>query len=283
MLLVVDEPNVQIVMGVPRPRLRPLVTRYTGYRTSGPGGVHRGMPSRALTFIVTIEGTVDLVTGNGPPRSLSALAGGLHATPVLIEHDGNQYGIHADLTPLGARALFGLPAGELADTVVDLSTLLGPTAEELVDRLRSATTWTDRFDHLDTVLAGIAGPATTPAAEVGWAWRRLAESDGWVAVGVLAAEVGWSRQHLGALFRREFGLTPKLAARVMRFEAAHRMLVGPWRPGLAEVAARSGYSDQAHFSRDWRALTGATPSTWLAEELPFVQDNAVVGGRSSRA
>ncbi|MCA1672997.1 MAG: helix-turn-helix domain-containing protein, partial [Actinobacteria bacterium] len=44
------------------------------------------------------------------------------------------------------------------------------------------------------------------------------------------------------------------------------------RPPLADVAARCGYYDQAHFTREWRDLAGCSPRTWLAEELPSVQD-----------
>ncbi len=91
-------------------------------------GVHRGLPSRHLTFIVTLDGTVDLACmpdSAAPPASFTALAGGLHARPALISHDGHQHGIQLHLTPLGARVLLGLPAGELASTVVELGTLLG--------------------------------------------------------------------------------------------------------------------------------------------------------------
>ncbi|MGH3802026.1 MAG: helix-turn-helix domain-containing protein, partial [Pseudonocardiaceae bacterium] len=224
-------------------------------------------------------GTVDLATmpdPTQPPASFVALAAGLHAAPAVIRHDGYQHGIHLSLTPLGARVLFGLPAGELATTVVDLSTLLGPVAGELVDRLRSARTWTERFLELDRALASIAeqGERDAPAPELGWAWRRLTACHGRVGVGALATEVGWSRRHLGERFRREFGLTPKVAGRVMRFEVAHHMLQAGARPGLAEVAARCGYADQAHLTREWRELAGCTPSTWLAEELPSVQDTS---------
>ncbi len=264
--------------GRPRPRLRPLVAGYTGYRIEGAEpGVHRGLPSRHLTFIVTLSGTVDLATmpdPTRPPASFVALAGGLHAAPAVIRHDGHQYGIQLGLTPLGARVLLGLPAGELATTVVDLDTLLGPIAGELVERLRSACTWTERFLELDQTLSSIAGQRQRdgPAPELGWAWRRLTACHGRVEVGSLAKEVGWSRRHLGERFRREFGLTPKVVGRVMRFEVAHRMLRAVARPGLAEVSARCGYADQAHLTREWRELAGCTPSNWLAEELPSVQD-----------
>lgn len=282
-----DEPLVEMVAGRPRAGLVPLVAGYTGYRVEGaPPGVHRGLPSRHLTFIVTLDGTVDLAAlpdPAQPPASFSTLAGGLHARPALISHDGHQHGIQLGLTPLGSRVLLGLPAGELAGTVVELDTLLGPVTGELVERLRSARTWTDRFLELDSVLARIARQRDGPAPELGWAWRRLTASHGRVEVAALAKEVGWSRRHLGARFRREFGLTPKVAGRVMRFEVAHRLLRAPRRPGLAEVAARAGFYDQAHLHREWRELAGCTPSRWLAEEFPSVHDIRYDGGASLTA
>ncbi len=271
----------------PRALLAPLVAGYTGYRIDGAEpGVHRGLPSRYLTFIVTLDGTVDLATMPDPaqpPASFTTLAGGLHATPALISHDGNQHGVQLHLTPAGARVLLGVPAGELASTVVELSTLLGPAAGELLERLRSANTWTDRFRTVDQVLIQIARQRDGTAPELGWAWRRLTASDGRVEVSALANEVGWSRRHLSERFRREFGLTPKVAGRVMRFEVAHQMLRIPRRFGLAEIAARAGFYDQAHLHREWRELAGCTPSQWLAEELPSVHDSRFRGGASSVA
>lgn len=277
-----NEPLIEMVAARPQPRLNPLVNGYTGYRIEGAEpGVHRGLPSRHLTFIVTLDGTVDVAAMPDPaqpPASFSTLAGGLHATPALISHNGRQHGIQLHLTPLGARVLLGLPAGELASTVVDLTTLLGPVASELLERLRSARTWTDRFLELDGMLARIARQRDGPAPELGWAWRRLTATHGRVGVAALATEVGWSRRHLGERFRREFGLTPKVAARVMRFEVAHRLLRTPRPPDLADIAARCGFYDQAHLHREWRELAGCNPSRWLAEEFPFVHDSEPEGG-----
>jgi AraC-like DNA-binding protein len=274
------EPLVQIITGAPWTPLRPLVAGYSGYRVEGAQpGVHRGLPSRHLTLIVTLTGTVDLSAMPDPaqpPAAFTTLAGGLHARPALISHNGQQHGIQLHLTPLGARVLLGLPAGELASTVVGLDTLLGPVAGELSARVRSARTWAERFGHLDQVLIRLTKSRSrpAPAPELGWVWRRLCARHGQVAICTLAREIGWSRRHLSMRFRREFGLTPKTASRVMRFEVAHRLLRAPHRPGLAEVAARCGYADQAHLSREWRELAGCSPSRWLAEEIPFVQDGA---------
>jgi AraC-like DNA-binding protein len=60
---------------------------------------------------------------------------------------------------------------------------------------------------------------------------------------------------------------------VVRFDRARRTLQRPAAPGtrrtLADVAALSGYCDQAHLAREFGALAGCSPSRWLEEELPL--------------
>ncbi|TDB92753.1 AraC family transcriptional regulator [Micromonospora fluostatini] len=91
---------------------------------------------------------------------------------------------------------------------------------------------------------------------------------GSVGVGALADELGWSRRHLAATFRREVGLPPKVTARLLRFARAHAALTadrppGTAAPGGAEVAARYGYSDQSHLIREFHEFAGVTPAALL--------------------
>jgi AraC-like DNA-binding protein len=120
----------------------------------------------------------------------------------------------------------------------------------------------------------VDGPSADPA--IAWAWRVLHRRGGDVPVGALAAEIGWSRRHFAARFRAEIGLSPKVAARVLRLERARSLLARGEPAGL--VAARSGYTDQSHLVREFRALAGCTPSRYLAEmdgeQVTFVQDRA---------
>ena len=151
--------------------------------------------------------------------------------------------------------------------------MLGSTAVELSDRLAAARSWDARFDVLDEVLLRAANlDSPEPPPEVVQAWRRLVATGGAVEIGELAADVGWSRRHLSERFREEVGLPPKVAARVLRFERARNLLSLPTRPSLAAVAVACGYYDQAHFNREFAQITGWTPTRWMAEELPSVQD-----------
>jgi transcriptional regulator GlxA family with amidase domain len=119
-------------------------------------------------------------------------------------------------------------------------------------------------------------PSPAPAP-VEWAWRRLVDADGRLAVGELAAELSWSRRHLGARLREHVGLPPKLVARVLRFRHALRLLGRDGDAGLAEIAHACGYADQAHFDRKVRAFAGTMPTEPAACLLPDVFTGADPG------
>jgi AraC-like DNA-binding protein len=251
----------------PAPGVRPWVSAYIGYRTAaGPPGVHHGAASPHLTFLLCLDGVIEML-GDAPGR-FPAMVAGLHDEPALIAQGEAQTGVQLRLTWRGARALFGVRAGDLAADVVDLGALLGRRSGTLLDRLACTPTWPERFALLDAELAALAanGPGERGVRpEVGYAWDRMEETGGTLRIADLAAEVGWSRRHLAAHVRAETGLAPKAAARVMRFERACDRLRSPDRPSLAAVAADGGYVDQAHLSRDFRALAGQTATSWLAD------------------
>ncbi len=270
----------------PKSPLRPYIDGYVGYRQFGfPPGIHRGLPSRHLTCIVSIGEAIEVAAQTDPrqaPAHYRFVLGGLQAAPALIAHRGHQEGVAIELTPLGCRALFGVPARALWDMSLEAQDVMGPVAEELWERLQGATGWEARVSACDEVLGRLLlRGARDGHREVTPAWELLVASGGCLSVTDLAAQVGWSRQHLRSRFADEFGLSPKLAARVIRFERARRMLQHPPGRAIADAAAACGYYDQAHLNRDFAQLAGCSPGRWLQEELPSFQDpNAADPARS---
>jgi AraC-like DNA-binding protein len=264
---------------LPAGPLRPYVAWYSGYRQVGAAPArHRGLPSPYLTLIVTLDDPLTVAAHPDPRQAVGqyqTLLGGLHTVPALITHEGRQSGIQVPLSPLGARALLGLPAGELAGIDVHAGEVLGRVAAEVQERIQGACGWAERFAILDEVLVGRLDSDREPPPAVVQAWRSLLAAGGEVSVKRLAREVGWSGRHLQQRFREEVGLTPKAAGRVIRFDRARRRLQGQAAGGelrsLADLAVESGYFDQAHLARDFRELAGAPPSRWLAEEFRNVQ------------
>jgi AraC-like DNA-binding protein len=253
--------------GVPT-ALAPYVTSLVAYDVDmGAPGVHRGLPTTSLTFVLPMGEPLDVgwADGRGRGKRWSTVSG-LHAGPAAIHHDGPQRGIQLGLTTAGAKALLGIPAAELAGELLELPDV-APDLADLPERLDGLT--------LEEGLAIVArelaralarnGDAA-PRAEVGRALAGLTRGE---PVAAVAEEVGYSRRRLTTLVRRECGLAPKEYQRVARFQASRRAL---GRKPLAEVAAECGYADQGHLARDWSRLAGCPPSTWLREEFPFLQD-----------
>ena len=261
-----------------RAGLRGHVAGIMGYAYAGePPEHHRGLPSQHLTLVISLDEPLGVAFPGGLVEKFHVLVGGLHDTAVAIGGSANRSGVQVSITPEGSRVLFGVPPGELGRVTIDLGDvlddLLGAEARRLPDRIAALPTWSARFDAVEAFLAPMAQRRVSePRPEVDWAWRRLRDTAGRVGVQQLAAEVGWSRRHLSDRFQREYGLPPKVAARVLRFERAVGQVRSSARPRLAEVAARCGYADQAHLTREWQAMAGCTPGTWIAEELPYVQD-----------
>ena len=71
-----------------------------------------------------------------------------------------------------------------------------------------------------------------------FAWRQLLRTGGTARISDLAAETGWSGRHLTGRFRTEIGLTPKAAARVIRFDRARHLLI-------SKAADRAGQESRA--------------------------------------
>lgn len=267
----------------PAEPLRPFVAEAVGYRYEGlVPGLHRGLPSPFLTLVVPFDEPLVMAAHpdpRQPPDSFDALVGGLHTAPALISTGSRQVGVQLSLTVRGARALLGVPAGTLASADVELVDVLGPSATELVDRLRAAPTWPARFAAVDDVLLRLADRrAATEAPEVREAWRLTAASGGRLPIAALAARIGWSERHLRQRFLAETGLTPKAAAQVVRFDRARRRLGSSVARGgdvdLADLAADCGYADQAHLTRAWTRFTGLPPRRWMAAEHPMLRPDA---------
>jgi AraC-like DNA-binding protein len=86
-----------------------------------------------------------------------------------------------------------------------------------------------------------------------------------VSLAELAALVGLSPDHFGVAFRTAVGKTPHQFLLHSRIEAAKDMLLEE-AASLSEIALDTGFSDQAHFTRVFRRLTGQTPALWRREQ-----------------
>ncbi|MYW63630.1 helix-turn-helix domain-containing protein [Streptomyces sp. SID8379] len=282
----------EFVRANPRPG-GPVVSA-VGYRTQGlRPALHRGLPSPYLTVIFSLDGPI--ATGATPEQATGADAdrtdivlGGLHQSPAYIRQPEHESGIQLAVHPLASRAVLGVPAAELTGRLVTPGAdVLGGGADRVRSRIEESADWNDRFTHLSGYLMRDVGtdPFAGVRPEVLEAWTWLARHRGAGTLRGLARHVALSERRLTALFRAETGLSPKQAARLMRFQHAKAAVVRSVATGaprdLSRIAAEHGYCDHSHLVRDFRQYTGLSPTGWLAEECRNIQAGGHVNGEDS--
>ncbi len=153
-------------------------------------------------------------------------------------------------SPGGGPAALGIPADALRDGRVPLDQIWQPSrARRLADALEAASSDVDAQRVLTHVVNESVGEPRDNVAS--WVLKMLRSGE---TVTSIAGTVGLSERQLHRRCLAAFGYGPKVLHRVLRFELALRLA----RAGIpfAEVAARAGYADQAHLSREVKALSG---------------------------
>jgi AraC-like DNA-binding protein len=238
-------------------------------QTAGVAGL-RVVPPPAVMLVVDIGGSLLVDEASGSRQRGSMVAG---LAPVGAAGHGSQdfECLQVRLSPVVAHAVLG-GCGELGGTVVALEDLWGREAGQIQEQLQEAVTWEDRFAIAELALARRKETGRAVDPEVGFAWGQLVASRGRVRVDRLAAEAGWSRKRLWSRFQSQIGLTPKRAARLVRFDHAARLLAAGHSP--ATVAADSGFADQSHLHRDVVEFAGMTPAAMAVTPFLAVDDVA---------
>jgi AraC-like DNA-binding protein len=254
----------ELVLAAPDRRLAGIVQGpYQGWREERRcASIRREVPKSLVPVILNLGAPFEVYApGNGAGLlPFGSFLAGAHDSFALTRQQVNAC-LQFNLGFLGAWRLLRLPMHGLVNRVVDLDDLL-PGAAALVEELGNRNGWEERFRRLDRWLLERLAEAPPARPEVRAAMRQIVGSGGQISIGALAAAEGISRKRLLALFQEAVGLPPKRMARLVRFERAVALLRRDG--GLAAAALDSGYYDQAHFNRDFRALAGETPSAYLA-------------------
>jgi len=165
----------------------------------------------------------------------------------------------AKLRPGAVRAFFDVEAVALSDRITPLATLLEVDAAGFEAALLDPEADVDGLAALADFLRAWRRP--DPDGEVSFAVEvaaRLREVDLY-RVESLADRAGLSVRALQRLFRKHVGATPKQLLRRVRLQEAALRIERGHEPGLAALAADLGYADQAHLTRDFKAVVGQTP------------------------
>jgi AraC-like DNA-binding protein len=227
--------------------------------------IERVLPDGAVRLVFNIAGVAP--AGRGGAAAPSALLIGAHVAPALVRLRGTMDGLSITLRPGATQALFGVPAGAIAGTTVPLEVLWRSSAHRLLEGLSMAPDDRARVLVLRAALLGRWQADRSASALVTHAMSTMRNAGGLLSVRHVAATLGIGERRLQQLFDAHVGLSPRTFGRLARLQAMLRALRRRPSPAWADLAAASGYYDQAHLANEFRALCGLTPGEFARRTI----------------
>jgi AraC-like DNA-binding protein len=168
------------------------------------------------------------------------------------------------LQPAALHQLFGLDMTAITGEGVAARDVLGRHAVGLDSAIRSARDFSSRVAAAERWFGNMLERSSSEDG-IAYTSRRLLMARGNVRISALADQAGLSERQFQRQFTKQVGLSPKLYARITRFDAAlaaHRNHPGK---SWTRIIHDAGYFDQAHFIRECRALVGLPPGAFIGD------------------
>lgn len=188
-----------------------------------------------------------------------AIVGGARAGYYVRDISTPARSVGAMLQPGASQLVVGVPSGELAERHTPLEDLWGRAADEARERLAEVASPTDQLGLFESILLARMPRLRGLHPAIADALARLATN---ATVTDVVKHSGYSHRCFLDMFRSAVGLAPKRFGRVIRFQRAVDTMLADRGASLTDVAFAAGYSDQPHFTRDFREFAGVSPGDY---------------------
>ncbi|UII31252.1 helix-turn-helix domain-containing protein [Fulvivirga ulvae] len=186
--------------------------------------------------------------------------------PFYIEPTGHVDTFAVRFYPYGFANFVTTPIKALANKETPIESLFGEKAQVLEQRIIQATDIRQRIEIVEGFLFEILNDQTTIDNIVKTTVDTLFSTQGRVTISSILKNDPSKRRQLERKFLKQIGISPKQLGKVIRLQAALKMLLDEKEQNLTSVAYESEYYDQSHFIKDFREFTGTSPKELLGDE-----------------
>lgn len=235
---------------------------YEGEASAANPYIYRGYADGCTELVFHYQGVFDQMIDGSAEGSFAA---GIHAqtrkhTRFAVDRNWGIFGCY--LYPFALPRLFSFPASDFTDTMADFHSVLGREGKELEERMLTAGDNRRRVEILAGFLEGRLNKNRREEPLVFASIGHIIETRGLVNVTSLASEYFLSNRQFERKFKEFSGFSPKLFARINRFQAALKEY-GSGK-SLTDIAYDCGYYDQSHFINDFKEFSGYNPKVYFS-------------------
>ncbi len=217
----------------------------------------------------------DLQNHHGWSQSPDYTIIGLYTSPYQVKFSSNVKVFGIRFKPEGIYNIFGVPASKLKGNYEDMSLIIGNRFKSFCNQLRDKKSSRDRIALTDNYLIKTAQSSQFELSYVNRAAEIIRKTKGTLKIDDLSSKMCISLRQLEREFKDKVGITPKQYLRISRLNHVQRLLENQNILNLTEIAHQSGYTDQAHFIRDFKSIIGEKPTIFVKDAGEFLINPAV--------
>lgn len=242
--------------------LRPFIQRFLIVEYTA-GHTTNLLPGDGIVAAFRFKGSC-LVNGSSAPN---ALVTGLRDTSRQLTHSGSCANVIAMFTPTGAAAFLREPVANLFNNAMPFEQQVHRSQLDLVEeQLAESNHDLQRVQRLEQFLLNELR-LREPDMLVSAAVAGIRRAWGSLRIALLADRLGFSQSALERRFQRAVGITPKKFAAIVRLR--HVVRLRHEGASLTAIAHTAGYTDQAHFIKDFRRFAGEAPESFFQDTTGY--------------
>jgi AraC-like DNA-binding protein len=176
---------------------------------------------------------------------------------LLVDSNFENFQVH--FRPAALKQLFGLPMPELTNQNYAAHAILGSKVSQLRQRLGEARSFEERVQLANALIVAFSSDRPDNDS-IDLAASKIRLSHGNCRIDLLARDTGFSMRNFQRRFRECVGISPKLFARIVRFESLLKIKAAAPQMSWMNAAHEAGYHDQMHMIHDFREFSNRTPT-----------------------
>ncbi|MEP1695638.1 MAG: AraC family transcriptional regulator [Paracoccaceae bacterium] len=190
------------------------------------------------------------------------VTGQVKKSDVAVRLKQNIGQVFFEFSALGHYQVLGITGLQLVENPATPEAL-NPALEPHMARIRDAgeTTVNARLDLIAEIFDAM--PKHTVPSGIIAAIEQVEAADGDIRIADLARISGMAERQFRTLFIKLIGISPKVFCKILQINSAFNRILISNGGDLADVALRSGFSDQAHFTRAFGEFLGKAPKSYL--------------------
>jgi AraC-like DNA-binding protein len=195
---------------------------------------------------------------------------GLFTEPYDIQFRENVKVFGIRFKPEGIYHAFGFPASEMHQSFEDMDNIEGKNFRNFTSKLREVKTVSEMILLAEKYLLKNINSSKLNLYYLNHAAEIIRNKNGILSMNELASMVYIGARQLEREFKQKLGISPKRYMRIARLNEVNRKIINGDRVDLTDLSYSTGYSDQAHFTRDFKHFTGESPMVFISKKERYI-------------